>query len=122
MSAPAKPIILVTRKLPAQAQARLSALTSVTVRQHLSTAPISHSALLSDIRGSSALICLLSDRVDSELLQAAGPQLRAVSTVSVGYDHVDTRALKQHNVRLGYTPDVLTDATADTTVLLALMA
>ncbi|KAJ1883794.1 hypothetical protein LPJ66_010923 [Kickxella alabastrina] len=122
MSAPAKPIILVTRKLPAQAQARLSALTSVTVRQHLSTAPISHSALLSDIRGSSALICLLSDKVDSELLEAAGPQLRAVSTVSVGYDHVDTQALKQHNVRLGYTPDVLTDATADTTVLLALMA
>ncbi|KAJ1799223.1 hypothetical protein LPJ56_006679, partial [Coemansia sp. RSA 2599] len=45
-----------------------------------------------------------------------------VSTVSVGYDHVDKAALKAHGAKLGYTPDVLTDATADTTVLLALMA
>lgn len=40
--------------------------------------------------------------------------------MSVGFDHVDTAELKQRNIKLGYTPDVLTDATADTTVLLTL--
>lgn len=40
--------------------------------------------------------------------------------MSVGFDHVDTAELKRRNIKLGYTPDVLTDATADTTVLLTL--
>jgi len=52
----------------------------------------------------------------------AGPQLKAISTMSVGYEHVDTKELATRNIRLGYTPDVLTDAVADISVMLALMA
>jgi lactate dehydrogenase-like 2-hydroxyacid dehydrogenase len=51
-----------------------------------------------------------------------GPQLKVVATMSVGYDHIDVDAVKSRNIKLGYTPDVLTDATADLTVLLALGA
>lgn len=45
-----------------------------------------------------------------------------VTTMSVGYDHIDLEAAKKLNVKIGYTPDVLTDATADLTVLLTLAA
>lgn len=51
-----------------------------------------------------------------------GPELKVVSTMSVGYDHIDLKAAKENNVKIGYTPDVLTDATADLTVLLTLAA
>jgi glyoxylate/hydroxypyruvate reductase len=45
-----------------------------------------------------------------------------IATMSVGYDHIDVDAVKKRNIQIGYTPDVLTDATADLTVLLALGA
>lgn len=51
-----------------------------------------------------------------------GQQLKVVSTMSVGYDHVDIEAIKKRKLPLGYTPDVLTDATADLTALLTLAA
>ncbi|KAJ2550486.1 hypothetical protein EV175_004048 [Coemansia sp. RSA 1933] len=117
------PVLYVTRELPSLAQKRLQALTNVEVRQHNSVQAIGRSALLQAAREADGIVCLLSDKIDKEFLQAAGSQLRVISTVSVGYDHVDMAALKAHGgIRLGYTPDVLTDATADTTVLLALMA
>ncbi|KAJ2722545.1 hypothetical protein GGI07_003252 [Coemansia sp. Benny D115] len=118
-----KPIVVVTRLLPTLAQERLESLSDqLTIRQHRSTKPMDRADLLRQAKGAHALVVLLADRIDEELLDAAGPQLRIVSTISVGYDHVDTAALRARGVKLGYTPDVLTDATADTTVLLALMA
>jgi len=60
--------------------------------------------------------------VDEELLTKAGASLKVVSTMSVGYEHVDLAGLAKRGVRLGYTPDVLNDAVADLSVMLALMA
>ncbi|PIA14522.1 glyoxylate reductase [Coemansia reversa NRRL 1564] len=118
-----RPVLFVTRELPEKAQQRLENLTEeVEVRQHRSEEGLGRQQLLAEVRGAWGIICVLDDTVDAELVQAAGPQLRVVSTVSVGYDHVDTQALKTQGVLLGHTPGVLTDATADTTVLLALMA
>ena len=65
---------------------------------------------------------MLTDKVDQELLEAAGPQLKTIASFSVGTDHVDRDALKKRNIRLGYTPTCLTDAVADLTVMLILMA
>lgn len=65
---------------------------------------------------------MLSDKCDEELMQAAGDQLKVVASFSVGTDHVDREALKKRNVRLGYTPTCLTDAVADLTIMLILMA
>ncbi|EMD34670.1 hypothetical protein CERSUDRAFT_86093 [Gelatoporia subvermispora B] len=78
--------------------------------------------LLENIRGAAGLLVMLSDRVDTELLDAAGPSLKVLSTMSVGYEHVPLPELVKRNVRLGYTPDVLTDAVADIAIMLALMA
>jgi len=49
-----------------------------------------------------------------------GPQLQVIGTMSVGYEHVDVRECGARNVVIGYTPDVLTDATAELTVALLL--
>ncbi|KAF8180425.1 hypothetical protein BJ912DRAFT_1023740 [Pholiota molesta] len=78
--------------------------------------------LLEHVPGAAALIVILTDRIDAEVLDAAGPQLQVVSTMSVGYDHINVKELAKRNIKLGYTPDVLTDAVADTSIMLALMA
>lgn len=65
---------------------------------------------------------MLSDKADEELVQAAGDKLKVIASFSVGTDHVDREALKKRNIRLGYTPTCLTDAVADVTIMLILMA
>jgi len=78
--------------------------------------------LLENVKGSAGVVVMLSEKVNDELLDAAGPSLKVVSTMSVGYEHVTLDALAKRNIKLGYTPDVLTDAVADVAVMLALMA
>nr|GAT52801.1 glyoxylate reductase [Mycena chlorophos] len=81
--------------------------------------------LLENVQGASGLVVCFKERVDGEVIKAAGPGLRAVSTISVGYvgyDHIDLPLLASRNIQVGYTPDVLTDAVADSAVMLALMA
>lgn len=65
---------------------------------------------------------MLSDQVNEELLTAAGDNLKVIASFSVGTDHVDRDALKKRGIRLGYTPTCLTDAVADLTIMLILMA
>lgn len=68
-----------------------------------------------------ALLCLLTDRVDSELLGRA-PRLRIVANAVVGYEHVDRDACRARGIIVTNTPDVLTDATADLAMALILSA
>ncbi|XP_043265355.1 glyoxylate reductase/hydroxypyruvate reductase-like [Colletes gigas] len=82
--------------------------------------PIPRSVLLSKIQNVDGVYCLLTDKIDDEILNAAGPQLKVVSTMSVGHDHLDLKALKKRNISVGYTPGILTDATAELTVALLL--
>ncbi|KAG2132694.1 uncharacterized protein EDB93DRAFT_1175914 [Suillus bovinus] len=78
--------------------------------------------LMENISGATGVIVMLADKVDAELLDKAGPSLKVVSTMSVGYDHIDLKQAAQRGLKVGYTPDVLTDAVADLSVMLALMA
>ncbi|KAH7909883.1 D-isomer specific 2-hydroxyacid dehydrogenase [Hygrophoropsis aurantiaca] len=73
--------------------------------------------LLDNITGAAGVIVTLTDKI-----WIAGPSLKVVSTMSVGYEHVDLKAVAQQGLKVGYTPDVLTDAVADLSVMLALMA
>ncbi|RLU24637.1 hypothetical protein DMN91_002726 [Ooceraea biroi] len=82
--------------------------------------PIPRSELLSRIRGADALFCVLTDKIDDEILEAAGPQLKVVASMSVGVDHLDLNALRKRGVKVGYTPEVLTEATAELIVGLLL--
>ncbi len=78
--------------------------------------------LLELVVGAGAILTLLHDRVDEELLEAAGPQLRCVANVAVGYDNVDIAAAERRGVVVTNTPGVLDDATADLTMALILAA
>lgn len=82
--------------------------------------PVPRDELLREIKGKDALYCALTDKIDAEVLDAAGPQLKCVSTISVGFEHIDVKECKKRGIRVGYTPDVLTDATAELTVALLL--
>jgi len=75
--------------------------------------------LIQNIKDKDALFCLLTDKVDREVLDAAD-NLKVLATMSVGFEHLDLEALEARNVKVGYTPGVLTDATADLTVALLL--
>ena len=83
--------------------------------------PMPRDELLRRVVGADALVTLLTERVDAELLDAAGPQLRAVCNVAVGHDNIDLAAAKRLGVIVTNTPGVLTDATADLAMALILM-
>ena len=103
--------VLVTRRLPEEAIARLTASCEVTLWQE--ERPMPRARLLADSAGKAAIITLLSDRVDDELLEAAGAGLRIVANYAVGVDNVDLAACSRRAVMVANTPDVLTEATAD---------
>jgi glyoxylate reductase len=84
--------------------------------------PPTRDALLQRVRGVDGLLCLLTERIDAELMDAAGPQLKVISSMSVGVDHVDVAAATSRGIPIGNTPGVLTDATADMTFALMLAA
>jgi len=69
--------------------------------------------VLRRVSGKDALICLLTERVDRELLDAAGPNLRIVANVAVGFDNIDVPACTERNVAVTNTPGVLDETTAD---------
>lgn len=83
--------------------------------------PIPRSELLSKVSGVSGIFCTLTDKIDEEILIAAGQNLKVVATMSVGTDHLDLEALKSRNIKVGYTPDILTNATAELIVGLLLL-
>lgn len=84
--------------------------------------PCQRSWLLENVAGASGLLVMVSDKIDEELLEAAGTQLKAIATFTAGTDHIDLVALKKRNIRLGYITDCLSDAVADLAVMLVLMA
>ncbi|KAH5138191.1 hypothetical protein HBH69_224220 [Parastagonospora nodorum] len=119
----ARPKVVVTRQLIDEAQTILDGKKEdLEIVQWSSEKPCPRSWLLENAQGATGILVMLSDQVNEELVQAAGHQLKAIASFSVGTDHVDREALKKRNIRLGYTPTCLTDAVADLTVMLILMA
>lgn len=82
--------------------------------------PPPREVLLEKVAGVDGLYCLLTEKIDEELLDAAGPQLQVVSLMAVGYDSVDVAACTRRGIPVGNTPGVLTEATADLTLALLL--
>jgi glyoxylate reductase len=78
--------------------------------------------MLEVVRGAEAVVADPTVRVDSELLDAAGRQLRVVANFAVGYDNVDLVACRSAGVAVTNTPDVLTNATAELALALTLAA
>jgi glyoxylate reductase len=111
--------VFVTRALPGGALERLREKHAVTVWDGaLPPAPAVLREALADADG---LLCLLTDRVDAALLDAA-PKLRAIANYAVGTDNIDLALTAARGIPVGVTPDVLTEATADLAFALLLAA
>jgi glyoxylate reductase len=112
--------VVVTGKIPAVALERLRA--EHTVDAWEDESPIARDELLKRVAGADAIVSLLTEKIDAELLDAAGKQLRSVSNVAVGYNNIDVPACRERNVLATNTPGVLTEATADIAMALILMS
>jgi glyoxylate reductase len=113
----ARPRVLLTRRIPSAVLSRLDAECDIDL--HDGDTAIPRSALLERIAGKQALLCLLTDRVDAEVLDA-GAGLRVVANIAVGVDNIDLEAARARGVVVTNTPDVLTEATAEFTWALIL--
>ncbi|WP_410624177.1 2-hydroxyacid dehydrogenase [Amycolatopsis sp. cmx-8-4] len=105
------PKIVVTRWIPNDAVAVLAEAGEVAVSP--ADRPLSPAELHEFAAGAAAVVGMLHDRLDGALADAAGPGLKVVANVAVGYDNVDVPALAERGVVVTNTPGVLTDATAD---------
>jgi glyoxylate reductase len=109
--------ILLTRKLHEFAIKELKKRYKIFI--HDGKIPMPKKILIEKIKNVDGLICFPYDIIDHIILESA-KRLKVISTFSVGYDHIDLDSAKKKNIRIGYTPDVLTGATADLTVGLIL--
>jgi glyoxylate reductase len=110
--------IVLTRRIPEPAIELLDEAADLWCSPH--DRPLTSDELHEAVAGADAIVTLLHDRVDGALLDAAGPQLRCVANVAVGYDNVDVGAATDRGVIVTNTPGVLTDATADLAMALIL--
>jgi len=115
-----KPRVFVTRRIPAAGLNHVLAACEADVWP--GDMPPPYDELCRRVRGIDGLLCLLTDRVDANLMDAAGPQLKVISQMAVGYDNIDLAAARARGIAVGNTPGVLTEATADLTLALLLAA
>ncbi|KAF8317148.1 hypothetical protein DL93DRAFT_2125172 [Clavulina sp. PMI_390] len=118
----AKPKVVLTRYMGPEAKKILDDDKTIEVVLWEEDRPCTREWLLENVKGAAGIICASTEKINEELLNIAGPSLKVVSTMSVGMDHVDAPGLVTRGIKLGYTPDVLNEAVADITVMLALMA
>ena len=116
----ARPPVLVTRRLPQEALDRIVARCDMTLYD--GEGVMARHLLLAEVAGKAGAITLLTDRVDEEFLDAAGPQLKIVANYAVGFDNIDVEACTRHGVLACNTPEVLTETTADTAFALMMAA
>jgi glyoxylate reductase len=108
----ARPPILITRRLPSSVLARLDEACAIDL--HTGGGAIPREDLLGRVRDKQALVCLLTDRIDREVIDA-GASLRLIANVAVGYDNIDVVYARSRGLVVTNTPDVLTESVAEFT-------
>jgi glyoxylate reductase len=114
-----KPAVLLTRRIPSAVLSRLEAVADVDV--YGGSGLISDEELRRRVRGREALICVITDHVTADVLDA-GADLQVVANIAVGYNNIDVAAAKERGIVVTNTPGVLTEATAELTWALILTA
>jgi glyoxylate reductase len=104
--------IYVTRQLPKEVFQGIPESVEITTYPEADH-PIPRADLLRSVHGKDAIVSMLTDTIDGEVLDAAGPKLRVIANMAVGYDNVDLIAARDRGVVVTNTPDVLTETTAD---------
>src|SRR4029453_11070931 len=114
------PAVLVTRGVPERVRRHLAGRCRLEVWEGEGVMP--RGELLERVAGMNGLLSMLTDRVDGELLERAGPGLRVVANFAVGHDNLDLEACTARGVLATNTPDVVTEATAHLALALLLAA
>lgn len=114
----AKPLVIITRKLPEPVEREMSALFDVRLNEH--DRPMDAATLIAAVSEAEILVPTVGDRVNRDIINAAGPQLKLIANFGVGFNHIDVAAAAERGVAVSNTPGVLTDATADIAMTLLL--
>jgi len=112
-----KPKIYVTRKLPKPALDKLKNFFDVEINSE--DRALTKKELVDNVKGMDALLCLLSDKIDSDVIKS-NPELKVISNCAVGFDNIDIKTANVYKVPVCNTPGILTETTADLTWALML--
>ncbi|MGC9953182.1 MAG: D-glycerate dehydrogenase [Rhizomicrobium sp.] len=115
---PKKPLVIVTRKLPAAIETRMRELFDA--RLNLDDVPMTHDQLVEALQVCDVLVPTVTDRLDAKLLARVGAQLKLIANYGNGVDNIDVRAATERGITVTHTPGVLTNDTADMTMALML--
>jgi glyoxylate reductase len=110
--------VYVTRRILDPALPMLSRKCQVTLNKKPN--PPSRAEILKNVVGKDGILCMLSDKIDSRVMDAAGPNLKIISSYSTGYEHIDVGEATARGIYVTYTSDILSEATADLTFALIL--
>ena len=107
-----------TRKIMEPALSMLSKRCNVTVNRR--SRPASKVEIIKNVADKDAILCTVSDRIDAQVMDAAGSNLKVISSYSSGYDHIDVKEATARGIYVTFTSDVPAEATADLTFALIL--
>ena len=110
--------VVVTRRLPAQVEARMQELFDVTL--NVEDKPMTPEDLARAMSATDVLVPTITDRIDARLLAQAGPDLRLIANYGAGFDHIDVATALQRGIMVSNTPGVLAEDTADMAMALIL--
>ena len=114
----AKPLVVVTRKLPDAIETRMMELFQVEL--NLDDTPFTKARIIEALRTADVLVPTVTDQIDADILAHAGENLRLIANYGAGVDHIDMASARQRGILVTNTPDVLTEDTADMTMALIL--
>ncbi|MDI3543351.1 MAG: glyoxylate reductase [Candidatus Atribacteria bacterium] len=106
-----KPRVLVTRRIPEEGLNILEEICQVEVSDYDGVLP--REIILEKVKGVDGILSLLTDRIDRDIMEAAGQNLRVISNYAVGYDNIDIEEATRRGIMVTNTPGVLTESTAD---------
>ena len=113
-----KPKVILTRKLPETVETRMRELFSTTLNE--TDIALSWAQLEEAVKTADVLVPTVTDKIDADLIAAAGSQLRLIASFGTGVDHIDLAAARARGITVTNTPGVLTEDTADVTMALIL--
>ncbi|MDK4705320.1 MULTISPECIES: D-glycerate dehydrogenase [unclassified Rhizobium] len=120
MTTKKKPKVYVTRKLPDAVETRMRELFDAEL--NIDDRPRTKDELMEAVRSVDVLVPTVTDRIDAEVIEEAGPQMKLIASFSNGTDHIDVEAAARRGITVTNTPNVLTEDTADMTMALILAA
>ncbi|KAA0699068.1 D-glycerate dehydrogenase [Neorhizobium sp. P12A] len=118
MTTKKKPKVYITRKLPDAVETRMRELFDAEL--NIDDTPRSKPELIEAVKTADVLVPTVTDRIDADMIEQAGPQMKLIASFSNGTDHIDVDAAARKGITVTNTPNVLTEDTADMTMALIL--